>query len=126
MTVMDQWGVRTESLLPAYTRPLCVAGADWQPLDLGWLADGPVGLVLLANDEGRRRQTVPTPDEVRETAGRVLEVSFQGLWVGSDETPDVFVLPATTLPVTPTVPRNVRVRGRGGKPVRFTVTVVPG
>lgn len=120
LAVRDGYGWTLVSEEPAYVRPAAVARMEWQPLDLGWLKDQPIDMILVSNDEGRTPgQVIPTAEEAAALEGRVLEVSF-----GGDSYPALSIRPQMTLPLCPTDPSSIRIRGRG--PVRFTVTVIPG
>jgi hypothetical protein len=56
-----------------YVRKIKV-GESWQPLDLGWIEQP--GMILLVNDEGKFTQTIPTPEERAEAEAKVVEVGL--------------------------------------------------
>jgi hypothetical protein len=112
-----------------YSRPLCRAGTDWAPLDLGWLAGRPVSRVLIENREGKFLQVNPTPDERAAAEARVIEVAVQA-HVDSDPPrvvvlPFALVRPGECLPFEPVDPAALRVRCAAG-PAKFSLLVVPG
>ncbi len=121
MVAMDQWSRWGKTDAAAFRRPYCVATGEWQPIDLGWLKEVPIGLILLSNDEGRGTNgVIPTKEEKEDVEKRWLEVCL-----GPVDYPEIFVLPGTTLPFLPADPTEIRVRSRH-KTAKFTVTVLPG
>ncbi len=58
-----------------YTRRL-KATEEWQLIDPGWLGVDGIGMMVIANDEGKNLQTIPTDEEKADTATRVLEICF--------------------------------------------------
>ena len=71
-TTFERWLDHEESV---YSRKMKV-GKDWQLLKFGWFTDEakPIGMLVIRNDEGQYRQTLPTDEEKAETAEKVLEV----------------------------------------------------
>lgn len=51
-------------------------GEEWAPLDLGWFADQPAGLLLLANPGGPPPDRNPTPEEREAARSLVVEVAL--------------------------------------------------
>ena len=76
-STFERWLDHEESV---YSRKM-KAGEAWQLLKLGWFTDEEktVGMLLIRNDEGSHRQTLPTDEEKAETAKKVLEVGVQGI-----------------------------------------------
>ncbi len=120
MSVADQWYRWGKTDRAAYQRPYCVVSDEWLPIDLGWLEGQPIGMIVLSNDEGKGLQSTPSAAEREDTEMRVLEVCFS-----DRRTADVYVLPGTSLPLTPVTPQAVMVRSRF-KTVKYTITVLPG
>lgn len=57
-----------------YGRKLTINPENWKKLDHGWVK-GPC-MVSIFNEEGRNRQTIPTPEELQETAGKIIEIGI--------------------------------------------------
>lgn len=93
----------------------------WQDLRLGWFTDKELGCSLLriVNHEGQQFQTIPTPEELAEVMGRVLEFCY----AGGEETP-FLVRPKESTKLSPSTLKGLRIRCRKGT-ARYTVTAFP-
>lgn len=56
-----------------YVRRLKIGG-KWVPLDLGWLADESIGMVVLANLIGRHDRVRPSPEELEARKRQIVRV----------------------------------------------------
>lgn len=50
------------------------AVADWTLLDIGWIEES--SCMVLANDEGKRLQTIPTADQWADIQSRIVQVAI--------------------------------------------------
>ena len=96
-------------------------GEEWQDLRFGWLTDENINCSLLriVNHEGQQFQTIPTPEELAEVMGRVLEFCY----AGGEETP-FLVRPKESTKLSPSTLKGLRIRCRKGT-ARYTVTAFP-
>ena len=94
-----------------YRRPSgsFVVGAEWRPLDLGWLGEGDenesgegavVGQVALYNTEGTTLEKIPTPEEREAINRRVVEVAVRDC--AGDPIPVLLVRPGDVFRGEPT------------------------
>lgn len=102
-----------------YQRRLAV-GADWQPLDCGWL-DAGAGMLSLKNDEGKFTQVYPTDRSLSEAAVRVVEI---GLVVGDSVHAFAVVRPRESARFEPSFLPALKIRCRSGS-ARCTLTAFP-
>lgn len=101
-------------------------GADWQPLDCGWVEQA--SLLHLANNEGKNLRFVPTKEEEEQTQAKVVEVGLSILTTEADRElvePGWVVFPKETMRVQPIDLSRLRVRCRSGT-ARCTLTLFPG
>lgn len=54
----------------------CKVGESWQRLDFGWLANRPIALLCIDNIEGTNLQFIPSEEDQKKIAGKVLQLSF--------------------------------------------------
>jgi hypothetical protein len=54
----------------------CQVGEEWRPLDAGWFADAPAGLLLLSNPGPPAPERVPSREEQEAAAAAVVEVGL--------------------------------------------------
>jgi len=103
----------------------CRAGAQWQPLDTGWV--DAAGLLVIENREGRFLQRRPTDAERLEAAARILEITVErdSTMHAAPLEPDWFVLPGESMRGHPAKLANLRVRCQADGGARFTVSIVP-
>lgn len=96
-------------------------GSDFKSLDLGWFKDSdePIGVVLIENVEGTDLQTIPTPFEKAQIAGRILMVSL------SDDGNCLLIHPGQTQAVLCQNPKALKIKCQSGNG-RFKVTIFPG
>ena len=101
---------------------------QWQQLDLGWFTEevhgysnlkSPIGVIILANEEGKFTQRMPTEEMKREAQAKVIEISFNSL------SPDLHIPATESARISPLDPCNVKVRCRKGT-ARCTITILPG
>lgn len=52
------------------------ATQEWQQLDVGWLKDGLAGMFSIKNIEGLVREKLPSADELKEVATRIIEITY--------------------------------------------------
>lgn len=97
------------------------ATADWKPISLGWFAetDAEVGLLVIKNLEGGLAPRIPTPEEKLEALSHVLELRY------SDSEYSFLVLPQEAVAIVPTAIRELRVRSRNGKPLNYSILIIP-
>lgn len=50
------------------------AGSDWTLLDIGWIEES--SCMVLANDEGKRLQTIPTKEQWADIQSRIIQVAI--------------------------------------------------
>jgi hypothetical protein len=113
-----------------YKRINVKAGADWKPLDFGWLLDEDegkfnVGLLVVKNEEGKFR-TNPSAEERAEMEERILEVCLKNLDDDDEReiaTPDLIVHVGESCRFAP-AHCSIWIRCRKGE-ARYTVTAFP-
>lgn len=93
-------------------------GAEWQSLDLGWLT-GCVGMLVIGNDTGKDRQTIPTEEEQAEIDAAVVELSYN-----TTEHDGWIINPGESFRGQPTDSRKLLMRCRQGK-ARCEMFIVP-
>lgn len=113
-----------------YQRPLSKCDETWKPLDLGWLADGPVSLIIIENVEGRFTQVIPKPEQVAEAEAKVIEIGVTWTCWGVAPTisgvePFQEVRPSNKAVVFPVDPKKLRIRCRSGV-AKYNLHVFPG
>lgn len=61
---------------PFGPRKHIIATEEWQPLNLAWFAEHPqqIGTIVITNEEGQFKQTIPTEEERAEAAAKVIEI----------------------------------------------------
>ncbi len=100
----------------------------WEPLDLGWLKDAGVGMLVLRNEEGTHPQRNPTPEEKAAIEASVVEVgvSLQSYlsWSSEVVVPILLLPPGESLRITPTDPRLLMLRTQTGV-ARCVLTLFP-
>jgi hypothetical protein len=62
-----------------FCRPGMRVGPEWVPIDPGWLAGQPVGMLCLRNDGALPRATQPTDLEREADAGLIVELRCEGV-----------------------------------------------
>lgn len=101
----------------------------WTPLDTGWLSGKPLGLLLLQNEEGKFRETIPTPEELLASSRKSIFIAF-GDESGnppSDAVGAWEVLPGNSFHGIPSDASRVFLRCRSGVSVaRFSLVLIPG
>ena len=121
-----QVGIRWVRQMASDEQPVSreiVIGEAWQPIEAGWLKD--VGYLVLANEEGKWTQTIPTEQEKIAAAGKVVEVGMVGYEGDPVRRTCFLVLPGETLPCTPSCLSLLCLRCRTGQ-ARCTLTLYPG
>ncbi len=97
-------------------------GEDWTPLELGWMKDIPIGVLVITNEEGTFLERNPTEKERESSNSKILEVAFyQRL---DPLTAALIILPRDCQPLTPLYPDRIRIRCRNGEG-RYTIIVIP-
>lgn len=76
-----------------YTRREVQLGKEWVKLDSGWLEDR-WSVLVVENEEGRRLQTIPTPEERKAVVDRVIEVGICPKDVDVDHCSTILLVPA--------------------------------
>ncbi len=103
----------------------------WTPLPLGWFLDKPeeAGVVVLSNEEGKRLQVQPTPEERAAIGARVVELGTEFTTADGFKhvVPFARVRPGESLPLEPVDHALVRLRclSPQGQPARCRVYVFP-
>jgi hypothetical protein len=96
------------------------ATETWKPIDCGWFKDKSIGMIVIRNDEGKFRQTIPTEEEAVEARKRILEVRYQG---ASDD--HVFlILSQESFRATPKMAPSLEIRCQCGV-AKFSLGVFP-
>lgn len=123
----------------AYGPRKVTIGDQWTSLDAGWIKV--CGLLIVTNEEGRRRQRIPTPEEQQEIDSKVIEIAFlspQSL-KETDEPrtmhskpktpldiyPALLLPPGESVPVCPVDLRSVMIRCQNGQ-AKITINILPG
>jgi len=60
-----------------------VIGEEWQPLEVGWLKDVELGMLVIINREGVGLPVQPTAEEREEIRGRVIQIAIEPLAAGA-------------------------------------------
>lgn len=99
------------------------ATEEWQPLDIGWVKEIGVGMLVISSLAGKALQRNPTKEEKEETAKQILEVSYTAA------TPTSVALcwlipPGESMRGMPSHGNELWIRSRHGT-VRYTVFVIP-
>lgn len=89
---------------------------EWAALDCGWLNE--CSMLLLVNEEGRGLQKIPTPEEKKEIAFKVLEIRF------GSELVEWLIPPGESLRGYPVNPNQMFVRCRSGE-AKLTIHLFP-
>ena len=99
----------------------CKATEEWKPLDLGWFRPEAAGLILIANEAGRRIQLNQSEEEQEELRGQIIEVAY-----GPDPSADDawLVYPGRSFHGHPSRPGGLFVRAQTGT-IRYNVYVYP-
>jgi len=92
-----------------------VIGEAWQPLDCGWVEQA--SMLVLANQEGRFVQVIPTQAERDTMAAKIVEVGYGDMaaWL---------VRPGESFRAEPADLKAIRVRCRSGS-AKCQLTVFP-
>ena len=100
----------------AYERRLKVDEGG-MPLDCGWLTEA--SQLLIINEEGRNLQVIPTDEERKELAKKVLEIFF-------GDRPDNcwLVPPGESMRACSNTLHALKIRSQSGT-IRFTLHVIP-
>ena len=109
-----------------YQRKITVT-EEWQELDYGWVED--ISLVYIVNEEGRNRRTVPSAEELEESARKVVEATIGTHLVFSPEKvdgePPVFLIPpGEAFKAYPAGNTGIYVRSQLGN-TNCTITILP-
>ena len=100
----------------------CKATEDWQPIDIGWVED--VGMLVIVNNEGTFRHRIPTDEQRAEVAKRVLDVGVETA-TGICRILRVWKIPpGESGRGQPIYPKQLRIRSQYGT-VLFTIYVFP-
>ncbi len=107
-----------------YSRTINVP-EQWQALDLGWLFNQSIAYVVFSNDTKRPLGKVPEQSVIDEWRDKVIEVGTQIGDSGGVVEPILYFSPEEGLGLSPTSPKNLRVRCRKGT-AKLTYYIVPG
>ncbi len=99
-------------------------GEQWTPLEIGWLGNFPLGLIVITNGEGNFMERNPTPIEYSEAEKRILEIRFDETITPGGTTPHLLILPRESQSFIPANPATVKIRCRSGEG-KYTILVVP-
>lgn len=127
LTVVDciyhvPFGSETVSMDTRYSRELqseeqpyirkSLVCETWKPLDCGWLTEVGVGLLFISNEAGKDQQVIPTDEQRRELASRVVEVAYE-----KDSSKSWIILPGESMRATPEDATRLFIRCRCGTAV---------
>lgn len=102
-----------------YTRR-CTATEEWQPLDLGWLKDLGVGMLVIRNEQGKIFDKIPTAEEREEEFKRVLQLRYRG-----DHVNHFWIIPPTeTIKGCPSQAESLLIRS-AYKTAKYSLFLVP-
>jgi hypothetical protein len=119
--IIDSGFVRVlESGEQVYQRRMEI-GKDWQPVDLGWLAEPGCSMIMIENREGGNLQVVPTEEEKQTIAAKVVEIVLDQQSTGYNV---LQVHPKESQRISPTRPDLCLIRCRSGK-ANIVVTAFP-
>ncbi len=113
-----RWLESDEQAVLRHTR----VGPEWGTIDLLWLANRPVGMLIIYNAEQPPRDVIQPAEVLEEVRSRVVEVCFRS----QVKLPDAVVRPGESMRLEPTYPDEILLRGAGGRTVKVTILVVPG
>ncbi len=102
-------------------------GEEWVPLELGWLKDTPIGMIVLTNEEGRFMDRNPTLEQAREGEKKILELSFTCLGTSGNKpsyAATLLIPPRESQTILPANPKEVMIRCRSGQG-KYTILIVP-
>lgn len=92
---------------------------EWQHLDLGWIVDVGCSMLLIENNEGYFKQTLPTENEKIEAKKKTIELCY------SSNSPNCFLVPPKeSLRCCPSHADALMVRCQHGT-AKYTITVFP-
>lgn len=95
----------------------CRATEEWQNLDCGWLSS--CSMLCIRNRAGTNLQVIPSDEERKETARKILEVSYcsspRDVWL---------VYPGESMRASPAQVKELRVRCQSGA-VQFDLCLIP-
>lgn len=96
-------------------------GEEWQELKLGWFSDKGLncGLLRIVNEEGGQQQRIPTPEQLAETAAKVIEYCYKG-----GEAKPFLLHPQESCRVYPSNIEGLMIRCRKGV-AKYTVVAFP-
>jgi hypothetical protein len=98
-------------------------GPEWTKLETGWIEE--CTMLLIRNDEGGF-QRMPTKEEKDEMAQQVIFVGQPP--IGGDKQNVVlswFIRPGESLRGSPVDLRHLFIRSGSGKPIRYTLALIP-
>lgn len=99
-----------------YERNLKIT-TTWQKIDWGWLED--VGTFVISNEEGKRLQKIPTPEEEAAIAACVVEISY------SQDSKEAWLIPpGESMRGFPKIPQSLFIRCQS-ETVRIKLFAVP-
>lgn len=107
-----------------YSRHLKVT-EDWTPLDLGWLKDSPISLIILSNEEGKNLERNPTLAEREAISKRIVEVAYTGSHDLGRIEPDSYFLPGESVRLHPLTSSTIHLRCSSGT-AKVNLTIFPG
>lgn len=114
-----------ETYEQCYERKHIKAEETWQKIDLGWIGD--CGMLVILNEEGLYAQRNPTDEERARTKSKVLEVAFLSSQESlPQETPpgSWLVRAGETMRASPSGVSNLFIRCRSGR-AYYTVRAFP-
>lgn len=96
-------------------------GESWEQVDTGWIK-GDLGTLVIKNEEGKFFQMNPTPLQIEEMQGRVIEV---GMMDDHNHVEEYFqIAPQDSLRLMPIHPEKFHVRCRKGR-ANYVVVAYP-
>ena len=90
-----------------YTRRVRVS-EEWRPLELGWLSDMPLSLLIVQSREGVALRAHLSEEEQADLAARIIEVAYEG-------SPGWCIPPGESMRGCPSTPENLLLRCRHGE-----------
>lgn len=93
---------------------------EWQPLDVGWLKDVGVGMLVISNDEGNFNVVNPSKEEKEAVAKKILEISYEEIHYGNTW----LIYPRESMRACPTLLMPLFIRCQSGN-CKYTLQAFP-
>jgi len=107
-----------------YSRTISV-NEQWSILDLGWLQEQSIAHIVFSNHTKRPLGKVPEQSVIDEWRDKAVELGIAPDAMNAAVIPILYFSPEEGLGLSPTSPKNLRVRCRKGT-AKLTYYIVPG